>query len=301
MNSNLNEKDLKGIYVPVVTPFLSNEELDLDSYRNYLEKLLAHEIQGLVINGTTGESPTVAWEEIVQLVKATKAIMIGREQHIPLVIGTGTNHTLTTIQRTNMAGHIGADAVLVVTPYYNRPSEEGILEHYRRVAQVGVPVILYEVPSRTGIRLSADIVRRILDLNGVIGLKDSSGGIGLISELTALDTKPVLCGEDINFHAMLSQGASGGILASANIHTDKFIDVFRLTSKGDFVKAKRTFDSLVPLIRMLFHESNPSPLKWILTQKGIISSDTVRLPMGSITKELQLQLVAALMLLHISF
>jgi 4-hydroxy-tetrahydrodipicolinate synthase len=129
-----------------------------------------------------------------------------------------------------------------------------------------------------------------LDLKGVIGLKDSSGGIGLITELSALDTKPLLCGEDVNFHAMLSLGASGGILASANIHTDVFLEVFRLASKGDFIQAKRTFDSLVPYIRALFLESSPSPLKWILAHKGIISSDTVRLPMGPISKQLQLQL-----------
>jgi len=286
----LNEGDLKGIYVPVVTPFLSNEGLDLDSYRNYLERLLVHEIQGLVINGTTGESPTVTWEEVVNLAQTTKISMIDQNKRLPLIIGTGTNDTVSTVKRTEMAGHLGADAVLVVTPYYSRPSEEGIIEHFRRVAQVGVPVIAYEVPSRTGIQLTTDVVRSIMDLNGVIGLKDSSGGIGLISELSRLDTKPVLCGEDIYFHAMLSQGARGGILASANMHTDAFIDVFQLASTGDFIKSKTTFDLLAPFIQTLFQESNPAPLKWLLARQGIISSDTLRLPMGSITKELQLQL-----------
>jgi 4-hydroxy-tetrahydrodipicolinate synthase len=189
-----------------------------------------------------------------------------------------------------MAGLLGEDAVLVVMPYYSRPSQEGILEHFRKVAQVGVPIIAYEVPSRTGVQLTADIIIRIMDLNGVIGLKDSSGGIGLISELTRLGTKPVLCGEDIYFHAMLSQGACGGILASANVNTHAFINVYRLTSTGDFIKAKKAFDLLVPLIQRLFQESNPSPLKWLLARQGIISSDTLRLPMVSITKELQLEL-----------
>ena len=290
----ITEENLKGIYVPVVTPFFANEELDLDSYRNYLGNLLLHDIHGLVINGTTGEAPTVSWDEVEDLVHLTKASMNGRPQQIPLIIGTGTNHTLSTVKRIEMAGQIGADAVLVVTPYYSRPSEEGIFEHFRRAAQVGVPVIVYEVPSRTGIRLSTDMVRRIMDLDGVIGLKDSSGGIGLISELSTFDTKPILCGEDIYFHAMLSQGACGGMLASANVRTAAFIDVYVHASKGDFVKAKQKFDSLVPLIRKVFQESNPSPLKFILARQGMISSDTLRLPMGPISKKLQLELVQLL-------
>jgi 4-hydroxy-tetrahydrodipicolinate synthase len=108
--------------------------------------------------------------------------------------------------------------------------------------------------------------------------------------LTSLGTKPVLCGEDIYFHAMLSQGACGGILASANVNTHAFINVFRLASKGDFIKAKKAFNLLVPLIQRLFQESIPSPLKWLLARQGIISSDTLRLPMGPITKGLQLEL-----------
>ncbi|MCZ8521407.1 MULTISPECIES: 4-hydroxy-tetrahydrodipicolinate synthase [Paenibacillus] len=285
----LNERDLKGIYVPVVTPFLPNAELDTDSYRTYLGKLLEEDIQGVVINGTTGEAPTVSWEEVADLFHATRACMSGRQSHIPVVIGTGTNDTRSTVRRTEMAGQLGADAVLVVTPYYSRPSQEGILEHFRQVAQVGVPIIAYEVPFRTGVRLSADTIRRIMELNGVIGLKDSSGGLALITELTRLGTKPILCGEDLYFHAMLTQGASGGILASANVNTSAFIHVFRLASQGDFIAAQKAFDLLVPFIERLFQESNPAPLKWLLARQGILASGTLRLPMVPITKGLQLE------------
>ncbi|UVI29412.1 4-hydroxy-tetrahydrodipicolinate synthase [Paenibacillus spongiae] len=290
----LREEDLKGIYVPVVTPFLSDEALDLDSYRNYLGQLLRHDVQGLVINGTTGESPTVSWNEVVELVQAAKSVMNARGQRIPLIIGAGTSHTRTTVERIELAGQIGVDAVLVVTPYYSRPSQEGILEHFRRAAQVGVPVIAYEIPSRTGIRLSVDTVRRIMEIPGVIGLKDSSGGVELLSSLSSHDRKPVLCGEDLYFHDMLRLGASGGMLASANIRTDAFIDVFRYADRGDFIKAEQLFDSLIPIIQLLFQESNPSPLKWLLAQQGIIESDTVRLPMGPVTKGLQVQLAQLL-------
>ncbi|UUZ95452.1 4-hydroxy-tetrahydrodipicolinate synthase [Paenibacillus sp. P25] len=286
----LNESNLKGIYVPVVTPFLRNEALDVESYRDYVGELLAHDIHGLVINGTTGESPTVSCEEVEELVQATRDVMRERKKQVPLIIGTGTNDTVSTVKRTELAGKWGADAVLVVTPYYSRPPQEGILEHFRRVAQVGVPVIAYEVPSRTGIRLTADALRRIMDLNGVIGLKDCSGGVELITELLRYSSKPVLCGEDIHFCEMLSRGAAGGILASANIRTRDFLRVFHLAGIGDFMAAKKEFDRLVPLIRKLFQESNPSPLKWSLARQGVIRADTLRSPMGPITKELQLEL-----------
>ncbi|OBZ12959.1 4-hydroxy-tetrahydrodipicolinate synthase [Bacillus sp. FJAT-26390] len=289
----LKEADLKGIFVPVITPFNTNEELDLDSYRRYLQMLCAHEIQGLIINGTTGESPAVSWEEVESLAYVTKESLNGANKQMPLIIGTGTNHTLSTVKRTEAAGQLGADAVLVVTPYYSRPSQEGIVEHFRRVAQVGVPVIAYEVPARTGIRLTADTMRKILDIEGVIGLKDSSGGTQLITELKSRVAKPILCGEDIYLLEMLALGASGGILASANVQTDAFIEVIRLASSGssaNYLRAKQLFDSLTPLIQKLFQESNPSPLKWMLARQGIISSDTLRLPMVSITEELQVQL-----------
>ncbi|TVX96901.1 4-hydroxy-tetrahydrodipicolinate synthase [Cohnella terricola] len=286
----LKERDLKGVYVPVVTPFLANGELDPLSYENYLNRLLAQDIQGIVVNGTTGESPTVRWEEVEELVRLSRIAAENANKRVPIVIGTGTNDTATTVKRTEMAGLLGADAVLVSTPYYNRPSQEGIIEHYRTVARTGVPVIAYEVPARTGVRLTVDTVRRILELDGVIGLKDSSGGIELVSELTRLGAKPVLCGEDIYYHAMLSQGATGGIVASANVRTSEFVEVSHLAGQGDIRSAKKAFDRLVPLIRALFQESNPSPLKWLLAWQDEISSDTVRLPMTPITPELRAQL-----------
>lgn len=284
----LNEKDLRGIYVPVVTPFRTDGKLDLDAFRKYIEHLLGQEIQGLVVNGTTGESPTVSWEEVAALVQGTLDARKGTT--LPIVVGTGTNATASTAARTEAAGRLGADAVLVVVPYYSRPSEEGILAHYREIARVGVPIIVYEVPYRTGVRLSADAMRKIMDLEGVIGLKDSSGSLELFQELNRYESKPVLCGEDILFHAMLSQGASGGILASANVRTDQFAEVCRLARAGKLLAAKKAFDPLIPLIRLLFREPNPAPLKWMLARQCLLSSDAVRLPMSPITPALQCEL-----------
>ncbi|MCM3785700.1 4-hydroxy-tetrahydrodipicolinate synthase [Neobacillus mesonae] len=284
----LREQNLKGIFVPVVTPFLPNHNLDLASFESYLKHLLLNDINGLVINGTTGESPTTSWEEVTSLVEIAKIVMKQMNKSVPLVIGTGTNDTLSTVKRTELAGNLGADAVLVVTPYYNKPTGRGVVEHFRKVSETAVPVIAYEIPGRTGIRLSVDSIREILELEHVIGLKDSSGGIELVSELSRYGSKPVLCGEDLLFHASLSQGASGGMLASANVNTAKFIEVYHRFLSGDVLEAKAMFDELVPMICLLFQEEpNPAPLKWILSQLEWIQSDALRLPLLSITDDLK--------------
>lgn len=287
----LSEQNLKGIYVPVVTPFQTNHTLDLASFESYLKHLLVHDINGLVINGTTGECPTTSWEEVTSQVEIAKIVMKQLNKTVPIVIGTGTNDTLSSLKRTERAGELGADAVLVVTPYYNKPTGKGVVAHFSKIAEAGVPVIAYEIPGRTGIRLSVDTIREILDIPQVIGLKDSSGGVELVSELSRYGSKPVLCGEDLLFHASLSQGASGGMLASANLNTATFIDVYNRYMSGEISESKKQFDELVPMIRLLFEkEPNPAPLKWILSELGWIESDSVRLPLLPISDPLKAEI-----------
>lgn len=284
----LTEQQLKGIFIPIITPFHPSGEVDEESFRNLVTRYIGDGIHGLVVNGTTGESPTMKQQEWEALTKAAKET-IGSVR-VPLVVGTGTNDTASTVQRTEQAGLLGADAVLVVVPYYNRPSQQGIIEHYRRVAEVGVPVILYEIPSRTGISLEVNTVRTILDMDGVIGMKDSSGGIQLISELSRCGSKPVLCGEDANFYASLCCGAKGGMLASAHMHTERFVHIYNSFFSGLVNEAKLEFDELLPLIRLLFAEPNPAPLKWLLAEQGLIASGALRLPLTPISTKLQEQL-----------
>ncbi|MFD2372115.1 4-hydroxy-tetrahydrodipicolinate synthase [Brevibacillus sp. GCM10020057] len=286
----LQASDLRGIYAPVITPFQPNEELDLASYEKHVEELLRHNIHGLIVNGTTGESPTVTWDEVAQLFQVTKDVVAKSGKQLPVIIGTGTNSTASTVKRTELAGELGADGVLIVTPYYNRPPLAGVIEHYRRVSEVGVPVIAYEIPHRTGLRLAADTIKRILDLDRVIGIKDSTGSLDLLHELVQSGTKPVLCGDDILFLSMLKHGATGGILASSMIRTGTFVQVYELAAQGQFDEAEKLFATLVPLIQKLFQESNPAPIKWVLTQQGILASDTLRLPMSPISEGLQQEL-----------
>ncbi|MGO4110775.1 4-hydroxy-tetrahydrodipicolinate synthase [Paenibacillus sp. YAF4_2] len=287
----LKEQDLQGIYVPVVTPFLANGELDLASFELYVGKLLGDRVNGIVVNGTTGEAPTITVEEWISLV--TSAIDLGKTKNSPVIVGTGTNDTASSVRRTALAGELGADAALVVVPYYSKPSQEGIIEHYRQAASTGVPIIAYEIPSRTGVRLTPDTVRSILELDGVIGIKDSSGGVELMLELSRSGShKPVLCGEDAYFHTMLCCGAAGGILASANVRTSSFAQVYEQLRQGQLEASRQSFLTLLPLIRLLFEEPNPAPLKWLLAEQGIIATDVVRLPLTSISEKLQQHLAS---------
>lgn len=282
----MDRNGLHGIFIPVVTPFGSDGELDQSSYANYVTNLLSHPIHGVVINGTTGESPTVRWEEMEVLIRITRDLLDGLHRKMPVIVGTGTNDTASTVDRTKKAAQAGADAVLVVIPYYSKPSQEGIFKHFQQVAQVGIPVVVYEIPARTGVRLNIDTAKRIMELDNVIGIKDSSDQLELVSALSHVGV-PVLCGDDLHFHDKLSLGASGGILASANINTERFIEVYAWARQGDLIKAKEAFDSLVPWIQKLFQESNPAPLKWLLKRQGFISSDHLRLPMSPISVELE--------------
>lgn len=279
---------LKGIQVPIVTPFLPNGELDLDSYRSYVRELLQHPIHGIIINGTTGESPTVTWEEVVELFRVTREE--NKERRIPLILGTGTNNTASAVKRTEMAGELGADAVLVVTPYYNRPSQEGLYQHFKKVAETGMPMIVYDIPGRTGVALALDTIRRIMELDSVIGMKDCSGGLDHVTELSRLGSKPVLCGDDAALLDMMAAGAAGGISASASLKTELFCQAYELMAQGRHNEAHAVFGQLLPLVRLLFKESNPSPIKWMLATEGLIASDTVRLPLTTITKGLQQEL-----------
>ncbi|SFB49423.1 4-hydroxy-tetrahydrodipicolinate synthase [Cohnella sp. OV330] len=286
----MSKKQLNGIFVPTVTPFSADEEVDPASYRRYVDRLLGQDIQGLVVGGTTGESPTVEWDEVASLVRLTQEAVREKGKRMPVVVGTGTNNTASSVRRTEAAGLLGADAVLVVVPYYSRPSQEGILAHFRHVSQVGVPVIVYEIPSRTGTRLSVDTARRIMDLDGVIGMKDSTGDTSLLEALTRTSSKPMLCGEDRCFFDMLSKGARGGILASANIRTEVFVDVYRRFERGDAEGAVQAFATVLPWIERLFREPNPAPVKWLLAREGIIASDALRLPMSPISQSLREEL-----------
>lgn len=290
----MNEQQIHGIFIPVITPFSLDHKLDCESYRKYVTHLASHDIQGLVVNGTTGESPTVSWDEVKQMVQITQEVLASMNKTIPIVVGTGTNDTYSSVHRTEMAAELGADAAMVVTPYYNRPTQEGIVEHFRTVSRAGLPVLVYEIPARTGSRMTLDTLRRVLDLDGVIGLKDSSGGLDLLLQLTQYETKPVLCGEDAYFHAMLCQGAAGGMLASAHINLQKYVDIYQRFIAGDVNGSRDSFRQLEPVIQQVFTEPAPALIKWWLSQQQIIATDQLRLPLLPASDKVKQGLIASI-------
>ncbi|MNI37204.1 4-hydroxy-tetrahydrodipicolinate synthase [compost metagenome] len=276
----------------MVTPFNAAGEIDLESYQRYVNNIIKNKIHGLVVNGTTGESPTVNIQELQTLIDASKDLL--KNSEIPLVIGTGTNDTRSTVARTELAANAGADAALVVVPYYSRPSQQGIIAHFRKAAEVGLPIIAYDIPGRAGVGMTVDTARTILEIDNVVGLKDCSGSPLLVSELSRHGSKPVLCGDDLQFFDMLGCGASGGMLASANVHTARFLGIYEQYRSGQVDTARAEFEQLVPLMKLLFKESNPAPIKWLLSAYGEIASDTLRLPMMPISEALREELGAHL-------
>lgn len=290
----LKEKDLHGVYVPIITPFDEEGELDATSFYNHAYNLFQDGIDGLVVNGTTGESPTIGSDELGVMFATAQAARDAANVQVPLVVGTGTNDTRSTVRKTEEAGKLGADGALIVVPYYNKPSQQGIIEHFRQVASVGVSVILYEVPHRTGVKLELDTIRAILELDGVIGMKDSTPNTQVVSELTRVGSKPILCGEDTLLFEALQSGAKGVMSASANVETERFVAFYRHFLAGQQEKSKELFEELLPLIRLLFQEPNPAPLKWLLEQQEVIESGTLRLPLLPVTEGLRAKLASYL-------
>lgn len=274
----LSEQTLHGVWVPVVTPFDRRGKLDIKSIEKMVLRLSSKGIHGLVVNGATGESPAITSHELDILIgTAYKALAATR--FIPLIVGTSSNNTSTTVTNTEKAMLLGADAALVAAPACDRPSQRGMIEHFQALAGIGLPIILHDYPHPAGGSLELEAVKAIMEMDHVIGLKDSTGNMKRIAILARSMTKPVLCGEDELFFASLCCGAKGGILASANLDSDLFAQVYELFQSGNINESKQMFDQLLPLVQFLHSEPSPALLKWLLAQRGYIRSDRLRLPL----------------------
>jgi 4-hydroxy-tetrahydrodipicolinate synthase len=279
-------RDLHGVFVPIVTPFTATGQIDLASFARLGRWLVDQGVHGLVLNGTTGESPTVHWPEVEQLLAVLRDVVRGR---IPVLVGSGTYDTAESVERTRRAQALGADAAFAVVPYYSRPAPAGVIEHFRRIAAVGLPTVVYNIPYRTGLTLDLPTLEAILALPGVIGIKESSGNTTNIAAL-ARHAGGVMCGEDLLFLDALQAGGAGGIAAAANLVPRAFVDTHAAFVDRRPDDAAAIFARIRPIITALFAEPNPAPLKWALAQQGHIADATLRLPQVPISEPLAAQL-----------
>lgn len=275
----MSEKKLQGVLTALVTPFRPDFSIDEAAFEKLVHRQLESGVQGLVPCGTTGETPALEDHEWAWLISRTVALVAGK---VPVVAGTGTNNTSHSIARTKRAKELGADAALVVTPYYNKPNPEGLLAHFRAVAeQGGLPVVLYNVPGRTGLNMTPDLVLAAAKIPGVMAVKEASGSLG--QAMTILSSRDshlaVLSGEDEMTAPMMLMGAEGVISVVSNVDPQGAVRMVAAAAAGDVGTTRREHYRLLELTRALFCETSPAPAKAALARLGWCG-DQVRLPLA---------------------
>ena len=274
---------LQGSFVALVTPMLENGSLDFDALEALVEWHIESETNGIVSVGTTGESATVSVPEHLEIIKKTIDFVDGR---VPVIAGTGGNSTQEAIDLTQTAAELGADYALIVTPYYNKPNQEGLFQHFIKIADsVEIPQILYNVPSRTACDLRPDTVMRLASHQNIVGIKEALDSSERLSELIRIsqsvaDQKnfSVFSGDDPSFSSFMANGGDGVISVAANIVPKYISQICSLNLSDQFDHAEELNSILKNLYELLFVESNPIPVKWMLNKMGRIQPG-IRLPL----------------------
>ena len=283
---------LQGSLVAIVTPMFEDGSLDIPSLNALIDFHINQGTDGIVIVGTTGESPTVDFDEHCLLIKTAVSQVNGR---VPVIAGTGANSTKEAIVLTQKAKELGADACLLVAPYYNKPTQEGLYQHFKAVAQaVDIPQILYNVPGRTGCDITNETVLRLAIHPNIIGIKDATGGIERGTDLILRAPKnfAVLSGDDATAMPLMLLGARGVISVTANVAPKLMHEMCVAAAAGDVKLAREINAKLFALHQKLFVEANPIPVKWVLQQMGLIKSG-IRLPMVHLSSQYHEVLLAA--------
>ena len=272
----------KGSIVAIVTPF-KDGKIDRKALTELVKWHIRHKTDAIVVNGTTGETPTLSREEQKENIYT---VLEAVDSKIPVIAGVGSNSTEHTIENAKTAISCGVDGLLVVTPYYNKPTQEGLYQHFKRVSELSdTPVILYNVPGRTGISLKTETVLRLSELKNIVGIKEAGWDFKMVMEIAA--SKPnfvVLCGDDSLNLPMASIGSKGAISVTANVAPNLMSKMYRYIASGNFEEAKRIHLRLRHLNSILFVESNPIPVKAALYLMGKIRNE-LRLPLTPISKE----------------
>ncbi|HRE16637.1 MAG TPA: 4-hydroxy-tetrahydrodipicolinate synthase [Rhodocyclaceae bacterium] len=273
---------ITGSLVAIVTPMREDGSLDIPALRKLIDFHVGEGTDGIVIVGTTGESPTVNVDEHCELIRVTVEHAAGR---VPVIAGTGANSTSEAIELTEFARKAGADGVLSVVPYYNKPTQEGLYQHFKAIAEaVDIPVILYNVPGRTVADMSNDTALRLAAIPNVVGIKDATGNIDRACDLIVRAPKnfALYSGDDMTCMATILLGFHGTISVTANVAPRLMHEMCIAASAGDAAKAREIHFRLLGLHRDLFCEANPIPVKWAVEQMGLASAG-IRLPLTSLS------------------
>jgi 4-hydroxy-tetrahydrodipicolinate synthase len=274
----------RGAFVAIVTPFIDGQ-LDEQGLMDLIEFHIANGTHGIVPCGTTGESATMSHEEHHRVVELTVKTVNGR---VPVVAGSGSNSTSEAINLTKHAKEAGVDGVLMVSPYYNKPSQEGLYQHYKAVAEaVDVPIILYNVPSRTSSNILPATVARLAQIDNIVGIKEATADLNQISQVIGLcpDDFAVLSGDDFTSMPTVLIGGTGVISVTSNVAPRDMADMMEAALAKDVDRARQIHYKMFPLFQAMFYDTNPVPAKKTLELMGKIKSGTPRLPLYEISDE----------------
>jgi len=280
---------IAGSIVALVTPMLEDGSIDWDRLNSLLAFHIDKGTNAIVAVGTTGESATLNPDEHCQVIKY---VVDNVNKAIPVIAGTGANSTSEAIELTQAAKKLGADACLLVSPYYNKPTQEGLYQHHRKIAEmVDIDQILYNVPGRTSVDMLNDTVVRLAEITNISGIKDATGDVARGKALIkALNGKiPVYSGDDATAYQLILSGALGNISVTANVVPDKISELCRLATEGKTLEAKALNDDLMSLHDSMFVESNPIPVKYALMKMGLIAAG-IRLPLTPLDEKYHLQI-----------
>jgi 4-hydroxy-tetrahydrodipicolinate synthase len=277
---------LTGVWLPIITPFKEGN-IDYQSYQRLIEYYSNKGISGIIPLGTTGEIPTLEDYEFEEMIDKTVQYNI---KNLPIYVGVGGNYTAKVIKKLQLIKKYNIQGILSVCPYYNKPSQEGIYQHFSSIAaETDLNVIVYNIPYRTGVNIENDTIHRLAEIDNIIGVKDASGDIKQTMALLMNPPKDfsILTGEDILFYSTLTMGGQGGILASAHLNTEKFVAVYQRIKENNHEAAFELWKQLYDIIPLLFKEPNPAPVKYCLYRLGLIDSPEVRLPLTEISDTLK--------------
>ncbi|MDD1668106.1 MAG: 4-hydroxy-tetrahydrodipicolinate synthase [Methanomicrobiales archaeon] len=287
----------EGVFPAIITPFQkgSRPDLDLEGLRANVAWLVEQGIHGIVPCGSTGESATMSHKEHEKVVEETVDVVNGK---IPVLAGTGSNNTEEAVLLTKAAKNIGADGVLVISPYYNKPNKSGLKKHYTKIADLDIPVVMYNVPGRTGQNLEVDLVKDLAKHPNIVGIKEASGNLfqmWQIIEGTRDENFRVISGDDNMTLPLLQLGGVGVISVAANVEPKLMVEMYEAFRKGNLTRAREVNEKLGPLYKDLFIDTNPIPVKKAVGLRGM-AAGPVRLPLDDLDADKTAKLAKTLAL-----